>query len=103
MGETKRKETKRKMLKVANTRIAIVGAGVAGPALAAQILQLGQEGKFSIDIFERGTPDQEQGYGYDLNNTAREAIKRSGVFDRYMGMSRPNSNVMKNYMVGATE
>lgn len=84
-------------------RIAIVGAGVAGPTLAAQLLEHGQEGEFSIDIFERGAADQDQGCGYDLNDNSREALKKAGVFDRYMEMTRPQSNFMNFYMIGATE
>lgn len=81
-------------------RIAIVGAGVAGPALAALLGRLDRPPQ--VEIFERGSRDMDQGGGYDLNNQSRRVLEKAGVMHRYWEMTRPDSNFMSTWIHGQT-
>lgn len=82
-------------------RVAIVGAGVAGPALAALLCRSDRPPQ--IEIFERGVRDMDQGGGYDLNNQSRRVLEKAGVMDRYWEMTRPESNTMSAWIQGQTK
>jgi 2-polyprenyl-6-methoxyphenol hydroxylase-like FAD-dependent oxidoreductase len=79
-------------------RIAIIGAGVAGPTLAAILARV--KPRPIVHLFERDARVRDQGTGYDLNQRAREALQKAGVFHRYAEMCRPDSNIMATYVVG---
>eukprot|EP00427_Karlodinium_veneficum_P011166 CAMPEP_0169085216 /NCGR_PEP_ID=MMETSP1015-20121227/13037_1 /TAXON_ID=342587 /ORGANISM="Karlodinium micrum, Strain CCMP2283" /LENGTH=478 /DNA_ID=CAMNT_0009145279 /DNA_START=36 /DNA_END=1472 /DNA_ORIENTATION=- len=76
--------------------IAIVGSGISGLGLAG-VLSKNLGHRVAISIFERSTPDHDQGYGLDLDEHGQEALARAGVYDRYWEISRPRSDVMKFY------
>lgn len=65
-------------------RILISGASIAGPALAYWLLRAGN---CDITIVERSSILRTAGQGVDVRDSAREVIKRMGIFDRIRAAS----------------
>lgn len=59
-------------------RVLISGASVAGPALAYWLVRAGCK----VTIVERAPSLRIAGQGLDVRDTARDVIKRMGIFDR---------------------
>ncbi|CAF9912745.1 MAG: hypothetical protein ALECFALPRED_008293 [Alectoria fallacina] len=59
-------------------RVLISGASVAGPALAYWLVRAGCK----VTVVERAPTLRTAGQGVDVRNTARDVIKRMGIFDR---------------------
>ncbi|CAD6584362.1 MAG: hypothetical protein ASARMPREDX12_001639 [Alectoria sarmentosa] len=59
-------------------RVLISGASVAGPALAYWLVRAGCE----VTVVERAPTLRTAGQGVDVRDTARDVIKRMGIFDR---------------------
>lgn len=59
-------------------RVLISGASVAGPALAYWLVRAGCK----VTIVERAPSLRNTGQGVDVRDTARDVIKRMGIFDR---------------------
>jgi len=75
--------------------IAIVGAGISGMTLAAILgrSSLGVE----VTVYERDSPDRDQGTGFDISIAGQKVLKMAGVFDQYMNFSRSGSDLMRIY------
>ena len=59
-------------------RVLISGASVAGPALAYWLVRAGCQ----VTVVERSLTLRTSGQGLDVRETARDVIKRMGIFDR---------------------
>lgn len=59
-------------------RVLISGASVAGPALAYWLVRAGCK----VAIVERAPTLRSAGQGIDIRDTARDVVKRMGIFDR---------------------
>ncbi len=59
-------------------RVLISGASVAGPALAYWLVRAGCK----VTVVERAPSLRTAGQGLDVRDTARDIIKRMGIFDR---------------------
>ncbi len=59
-------------------RVLISGASVAGPALAYWLVRAGCK----VTVIERAPSLRTAGQGLDVRDTARDIIKRMGIFDR---------------------
>ena len=64
-------------------RVLIGGASVAGPALAYWLIRAGCK----VTIVERAPTPRSAGQGIDIRDTARDVVKRMGIFDRIMDKS----------------
>ena len=64
-------------------RVLISGASVAGPALAYWLVRAGCK----VTIVERAPIFRTAGQGVDVRDTARDVIKRMGIFDRMLEKS----------------
>lgn len=64
-------------------RVLISGASVAGPALAFWLVRAGCK----VTIVERAPIFRSAGQGVDVRDTARDVIKRMGIFDRMLEKS----------------
>ena len=60
-------------------RIAVCGAGVAGPTLTS-ILSKRLGSRVKIDVFERTPDGSDQGYGLDLDTFGQQALVEAGVY-----------------------
>ncbi|MCJ1339875.1 hypothetical protein MMC09_005167 [Bachmanniomyces sp. S44760] len=63
---------------MSNLRVLISGASVAGPALAYWLVRAGCK----VTVVERASSLRMAGQGLDVRDTARDVIKRMGIFDR---------------------
>lgn len=69
-------------------RILISGASIAGPALAYWLLRIGTTTTHcAITVVERSPTLRTAGQGVDVRDSAREVIKRMGLFDRIRAAS----------------
>lgn len=59
-------------------RVLISGASVAGPALAYWLVRAG----CTVTVVERAPSLRSVGQGIDIRDTARDVVKRMGIFDR---------------------
>ena len=59
-------------------RVLISGASVAGPALAYWLVRAGCK----VTVVERAPSLRKAGQGIDVRDTARDVVKRMGIFDR---------------------
>lgn len=59
-------------------RVLVSGASVAGPALAYWLVRAGCK----VTVVERASSLRSAGQGIDVRDTARDVIKRMGIFDR---------------------
>lgn len=59
-------------------RVLVSGASVAGPALAYWLVRAGCK----VTVVERAPTLRIAGQGVDVRDTARDVIKRMGIFDR---------------------
>lgn len=64
-------------------RVLISGASVAGPALAYWLVRAGCK----VTVVERAPSPRSAGQGLDVRDTARDVIKRMGIFDRILDKS----------------
>ena len=64
-------------------RVLISGASVAGPALAYWLVRAGCK----VTVIERAPSLRSAGQGIDVRDTARDVIKRMGIFDRIQDKS----------------
>ncbi|CAM6126926.1 unnamed protein product [Calypogeia fissa] len=64
-------------------RVLISGASVAGPALAYWLVRAG----WKVTVVERAPSLRSAGQGIDIRDTARDVIKRMGIFDRILDKS----------------
>lgn len=64
-------------------RVLISGASVAGPALAYWLVRAG----CTVSIVERAPTPRSAGQGIDIRHTARDVVKRMGIFDRIVDKS----------------
>ena len=64
-------------------RVLISGASVAGPALAYWLIRAGCK----VTVVERAPSLRKAGQGLDVRDTARDVIKRMGIFDRILERS----------------
>ena len=64
-------------------RVLISGASVAGPALAYWLVRAGCK----VTVVERAPSLRYGGQGVDVRDTARDVIKRMGIFDRILDRS----------------
>ncbi|TVY29824.1 Uncharacterized protein LHYA1_G002019 [Lachnellula hyalina] len=71
-------------------RVLISGASVAGPALAYWLVRAG----CSITIIERAPSLRSAGQGIDVRDTARDVIKRMGIFDIMRAKSSQEEGIM---------
>ena len=60
------------------TRILISGASIAGPALAYWLLRA----NCAVTVVERSRVLRSEGQGVDVRDTAREVLKRMGIFEQ---------------------
>lgn len=80
------------------TRIAIVGAGLAGLCLAALLHRKG----FRVRLFEQAPRFWRVGAGIIMGATIAKVMGRLGVLDRYLGAGiRPDAFVSRNFNDGA--
>ena len=70
-------------------RVLISGASVAGPALAYWLVRAGCK----VTIVERAPSLRSAGQGIDIRDTARDVIKRMGIFDRIRDKSSHEEGV----------
>ncbi|KAI9696998.1 MAG: hypothetical protein M1836_004959 [Candelina mexicana] len=68
---------------MSNLRVLISGASVAGPALAYWLVRAGCK----VTVVERARTLRSEGQGLDVRDTARDVIKRMGIFDRMLDRS----------------
>jgi 2-polyprenyl-6-methoxyphenol hydroxylase-like FAD-dependent oxidoreductase len=60
-----------------NSRVLISGSGVAGPALALELVKRG----FAVTVVERATELRAGGYKVDVRGAGTEVLKRMGVYE----------------------
>jgi 2-polyprenyl-6-methoxyphenol hydroxylase-like FAD-dependent oxidoreductase len=70
-------------------RILISGASVAGPALAYWLVRAGCK----VTVVERAPSLRIEGQGIDVRDSARDVIKRMGVFDRILDKSSKEEGI----------
>ena len=68
---------------MSNLRVLISGASVAGPALAYWLVRAGCK----VTVVERAPSLRIAGQGIDVRATARDVIRRMGIFDRILDKS----------------
>lgn len=71
-------------------RVLISGASVAGPALAYWLVRAG----CNVTVVERAPSLRKTGQGVDIRDTARDVIKRMGLFDRIRDQSSHEEGIM---------
>ena len=71
-------------------RVLISGASVAGPALAYWLVRAGCK----VTVVERAPSLRKAGQGIDVRDTARDVIKRMGIFDRMRDQSSQEEGLM---------
>ncbi|CAF9938434.1 hypothetical protein IMSHALPRED_000800 [Imshaugia aleurites] len=64
-------------------RVLISGASIAGPALAYWLVRAGCQ----VTVVERAPALRTAGQGLDVRDSARDVIKRMGIFDHILGKS----------------
>lgn len=64
-------------------RVLISGASIAGPALAYWLVRAGCK----VTVVERSPILRSAGQGVDVRDTAREVIKKMGIFDTMLAKS----------------
>ena len=64
-------------------RVLVSGASVAGPALAYWLVRAGCQ----VTVVERASSLRTAGQGLDVRDTARDVVKRMGIFDRLRAAS----------------
>lgn len=64
-------------------RVLVSGASVAGPALAYWLVRAGCK----VTLVERASSLRIAGQGIDVRDTARDVIKRMGIFQRMLDKS----------------
>ena len=70
-------------------RVLISGASVAGPALAYWLVRAGCK----VTVVERAPSLRSVGQGIDIRDTARDVVKRMGIFDRIRDRSSHEEGV----------
>lgn len=71
-------------------RVLISGASVAGPALAYWLVRAGCK----VTVVERAPSLRKTGQGVDIRDTARDVIKRMGIFDRIRDQSSHEEGII---------
>ena len=71
-------------------RVLISGASVAGPALAYWLVRAGCK----VTVVERAPSLRKAGQGIDVRDTARDVIKRMGIFDRMRDKSSQEEGLL---------
>eukprot|EP01010_Urceolus_cornutus_P002669 NODE_343_length_1757_cov_234.378806_g278_i0.p1 GENE.NODE_343_length_1757_cov_234.378806_g278_i0~~NODE_343_length_1757_cov_234.378806_g278_i0.p1 ORF type:complete len:521 (-),score=132.85 NODE_343_length_1757_cov_234.378806_g278_i0:114-1676(-) len=84
---------------VPSPRIAIVGAGLAGPCLAGILAHMPAPPSV-IDVFERDHKDRDQGCGIALDTMGLQMIERAGVAAEYASLFRPGSDAYRIFLQG---
>ncbi|KAL8822068.1 MAG: hypothetical protein Q9191_007188, partial [Dirinaria sp. TL-2023a] len=71
-------------------RVLVSGASVAGPALAYWLVRAGCK----VTVVERAPSLRKTGQGVDIRDSARDVIRRMGLFDRIRDQSSHEEGIM---------